>query len=292
MHGHAIAVAACVAGALFASGSPADGSEPEAPLSLIVMDPLAGPLSCPCVEGYAQRRYEVLAGFLEKRLGRTVKLTFGESLQAAVKKSGLPVHVVIGKDSVVRADAIDESIDVVPIGRLTGLDGSTTQQGLIVVGRDDPAKKPADLGGYTIIFGPSEADEKHDAAISLLKKSGVDIPKQLTIDEACSDGACKVIDLGPKSRTAAVISSYAQPLLEGCGTIKKGDLRVIGKTQPVPFITAFSSAAVSKADRQQVTSALLSVATEPDVLEALESLVGFLPVEKTKNATPSVAKKK
>ena len=31
------------------------------PLSLIVMDPLAAPLSCPCVAGYAQRKYEVLA---------------------------------------------------------------------------------------------------------------------------------------------------------------------------------------------------------------------------------------
>jgi len=38
---------------------------------------------------------------------------------------------------------------------------------------------------------------------------------------------------------ATVISSYAQPLLEGCGTIKKGDLRVIGETDPMPFVVAF-----------------------------------------------------
>jgi len=31
------------------------------PLSLVVMDPLAAPLSCPCVEGYAQRKYEPIA---------------------------------------------------------------------------------------------------------------------------------------------------------------------------------------------------------------------------------------
>ena len=34
------------------------------PLSLVVMDPLAAPLSCPCVQGYAQRQYEKLAEYL------------------------------------------------------------------------------------------------------------------------------------------------------------------------------------------------------------------------------------
>jgi hypothetical protein len=32
-----------------------------APLTMIVMDPLAAPLACPCVKGYAQRDYEKLA---------------------------------------------------------------------------------------------------------------------------------------------------------------------------------------------------------------------------------------
>ena len=36
-------------------------------LTIVVMDPLSKPLSCPCVEGYAQREYKALAAFLEKR---------------------------------------------------------------------------------------------------------------------------------------------------------------------------------------------------------------------------------
>ena len=87
---------------------------------------------------------------------------------------------------------------------------------MIVVNKADPAKTVANLTDYTIIFGPSEAEEKHSAAIQLLEKAGVHIPiDRQKIDDACSDGACKVIDLGPTSKTAAVISSYAQPLLEG-----------------------------------------------------------------------------
>ena len=249
-------------------------------LSLIVMDPLAAPLSCPCVEGYAQRNYNVLAKHLESTLGRKVKLTYGGSLKLALKKSAGKADIVIGKQSVVRADAAAEQIELTAISRLTDQQGSTEQFGMIVVNKDDPAKSVDDLVGYTIIFGPEEAEEKSSAAMRLFREAGVTIPKdKRQIDLACSDGACKVIDLGPKSKTAAVISSYAQPLLEGCGTIKKGDLRVVGKTSPVPFVTLFVTSTFAKAERAQLQTALASVAVELEVLEALESLVGFMPIE-------------
>ncbi|MEM1068392.1 MAG: PhnD/SsuA/transferrin family substrate-binding protein [Planctomycetota bacterium] len=249
-------------------------------ISMIVMDPLAAPLSCPCVEGYAQRKYEVLAEHLEKSIGRPVTLTFNESLELALKKTGGRVDIVIGKDSVVRADAKTVNRDLKLFGRLSDQQGSTDQYGMIVVNRDDPAKVVKDLDGYTIIFGPNEADEKHAAPLKLLKKAGIAIPKTLTIDLACSDGACKVIDLGPESKTAAVISSYAQPLLEGCGTIKKGDLRVVAKTAPVPFISAFASSDLDDGVRQEIQEVILGLSTEPEVLQAIESLVGFLPAKK------------
>ena len=50
--------------------SAARGGEPAGALTLVVMDPLAAPLSCPCVEGYAQRDYEKLATFLRDELKR------------------------------------------------------------------------------------------------------------------------------------------------------------------------------------------------------------------------------
>ena len=259
----------------------------EKPLTLIVMDPLAAPLSCPCVEGYAQRKYEALAAHLKESTGRDVQLVFAQALSTALKETDSKADIIIGKDSVVRADAAVAKIDVLPLAQLTDKTGSTRQHGLIVVNKDDPAQVAKDLDGYTIIFGPSEAAEKHSAALQLLKDAKVTIPKTLQIDEACSDGACKVIDLGPKSKTAAVISSYAQPLLEGCGTIKKGDLRVVGQTESVPFITAFVNSRLSKADQNAVNEALMSVQGKPELLDALESAVGFLAYEDA-----AVAKKK
>src|SRR5947208_3409602 len=119
-------------------------SQDKTPLTLIVMDPLAAPLSCPCVKGYAQRDYEKLA-------------------------------------------------------------------------------------------------------------------KQLETHNSCSDGATKILDMHKSGEKAVtVISSYAQPLLEGCGTIKKGDLRVLGETDPMPFVVAFISERVNASDRAAIQAALFS----------------------------------
>src|SRR5690606_18127815 len=63
------------------AAAPAAGEETKAadaasPLVVVVMDPLALPLSCPCVKGYAQRDYQKLAEALEAQLGRSVSLVF------------------------------------------------------------------------------------------------------------------------------------------------------------------------------------------------------------------------
>jgi ABC-type phosphate/phosphonate transport system substrate-binding protein len=219
-------------------GAPSPGSE----LVVVVMDPLAKPLSCPCVEGYAQRDYDKLGAHLSKQLGRPVKVHYSDSLVKAMKtKTSGRADVIIGKKSVVEFDAKRVSKKVKPIASLTSKEGETMQHGLIVVPSTDPAKSVKDLKGYRIIFGPKEADEKHAAALALLAKNGVDGPKSLEMCDGCADGATKILDAGPSSRGAAGISSYAAPLLEGCGTVKKGDLRVVGKTDPVPFVVAFVS---------------------------------------------------
>lgn len=250
----------------------------DAPLRVIVMDPLALQLSCPCVEGYAQRDYQALGEYLEQTLQRKVQVVFGETLAKALEETGGQVDLIIGKDSVVRADADGAKLPLTPIAELTDKQGVTTQQGLIVVRGDDPAQEVTDLVNYQIQFGPRECEEKHAAAIALLKKSGIPIPSgKLEIDPSCSEGATKVIEQGTQTPMAAVISSYAAPLLEGCGTIKRGDLRVVGKTDPVPFVRAF----VPTATRDQadpVLQALLSVGVHPELPAKMETLFGFLKV--------------
>ncbi|HLJ10551.1 MAG TPA: PhnD/SsuA/transferrin family substrate-binding protein [Planctomycetaceae bacterium] len=259
--------------------APANGKS----LKIVVMDPLAAPLSCPCVKGYAQRDYAKLATYLEQELERPVKVYFNESLMVALEeKTSGRADIVIGKRSVVVDEAKEAKLALRPILALTGKDGVTTQTGLFVVPAKDPAKTVADLKNYRIIFGPAYCDEKHAAALELLSKNGVTMRGELETCEACSDGAETILELGADVRAATVISSYAAPLLEGCGHVKKGDLRVIGTTKPVPFVTAFVSSKLSENDQSAIEQALLGVAEEPALLAALETKSGFVVEPTTK----------
>ncbi|QDU86892.1 outer membrane biogenesis protein BamB [Pirellulimonas nuda] len=276
---------ACALAAPLAANAASPGE-----LTLLVMDPLAAPLSCPCVEGYAQRDYDQLGVYLAEKLDRPVKVVFAESFQKALERDDCDaIDIVVGKDSVARADAKALGMKVTALARLTGKDGSTTQTGLIVVRSADPAKKASDLKGYRILFGPAECSEKHAAPLALLESAGVAVPPpaERETTSACSDGACKIIEWGDSERAAAVISSYAAPLLEGCGTIKKGDLRVVAETAPVPFVTALASDRLDAAQQERLRTALLDMASDPKLIIALETLTGFVPIEEHATQTKS-----
>lgn len=259
---------------------PATARDEKAPLTVIVMDPLAAQLSCPCVAGYAQRDYPKLAAHLEKHLGRSVKLHFAETLNEALKKkSDGKADVIIGKDSVVRTGATEAGLSVSAVAALSGKDGKTTQTGLVVVPAGDPALLVGDLKGYRILFGPADCDEKHGAALKLFKENELKLPEKTETCNSCSVGATQVLKLSKDGiKVATVVSSYAQPLLEGCGTIKKGELRVLGETDPVPFIVAFTSAKLGDEERAAVAKALLSVGTDAALCKALETKNGFVAV--------------
>ncbi|MEO1496374.1 MAG: PQQ-binding-like beta-propeller repeat protein [Planctomycetota bacterium] len=245
-----------------------------------VMDPLAAPLSCPCVEGYAQRDYAVLGDSLSRAIDRPVVVGFGETLSDAIEDANAErAHLVIGKDSVVRSDLAKLRVEAMPVAQLTGKDGETTQNGLLVVASADAAQGVEDLAGYDVYYGPAECDEKHAAARALLASSGVEIGESL-VSPACSDGASELLErqkTAGATPAAAVISSYAAPLLEGCGTIAKGDLRVVGETAPVPFITAFVTEHADEAIVVPLVEALYGAVAEPETLAALETLRGFTP---------------
>lgn len=252
---------------------------------LVVMDPLAAPLSCPCVEGYAQRKYEFLAKYLEQQTGDRFELTFVESLKKfREKQPNLRPDLVIGKDSVVRFDAQRLDVAMKRIAQLTDQKGGTTQYGMFVVRSSDPAQSVGELAGYQIFFGGPECDEKYDAAMAVLKKAGIALPEHPETCTACSDGATRILELGPSAKAATVISSYAAPLLEGCGTIKKGDLRVVGSTAEVPFVSAFVGQHVDASRAKHWQEALLSVGENAELCLQLETLLGFIDESDTKLA--------
>jgi hypothetical protein len=135
------------------------------------------------------------------------------------------------------------------------------------------------LGDYRILFGPEHCDEKYKAAISVLKGVGTKIPDKIETVGSCADGAVKVVDLFKSNeKIAAVISSYAVPLLEGCGNVKKGDLRVVGETDPVPFIVAFANTNLSEEALGKIQKTLFEIGKDEKLRKVLETKSGFVPV--------------
>lgn len=280
--------ACCLPVALCLWLAPCLAGDAPPPLTMAVMDPLALPLSCPCVQGHAQRRYDKLGTFLESRLHRPVKVLFSDDLSKILHgPSGKSIHLIIGKRSVVQFDARINSLAVRPVMMLTGKDGKTTLTGLIVVRKDDPAQKLEDLKGYTVLFGSPECDEKFRAAADALHKAGIELPGKIETRPGCSDSAIEMLE-NPNRPMAAVISSYAAALLEGCGTIKKGSIRTIGETQPVPFVTVFCTDAVDNTLGARIQEALSAVKEQPDLRAALETQSGFVLVDEPAQSSAKV----
>lgn len=253
----------------------ADDERPGS-LQLVVMDPLSSALSCDCVKGYAQRKYEKLAEFLTLKLRRKVSIDWSDSLEKALReKTAGKADLIIGKHSVVLYDAKKLNLPVVPIAALTDRKGKTTQSGWIVVRKDDAAQSVKDLAGYRIFFGPEYCTEKFAAPMDLLKKQGITLPS-VEIQPTCSTAAKALVELESNVKAAAVISSYAEPLLIGCGTIEKGALRVVGVSDEVPFITAFAAEKLDSSLRDVLRTALLEVGEHADLLTALETSDGFV----------------
>ena len=274
----AAGITASMVWSVLASAAEPPASPDEESLCVVVMDPLAAQLSCPCVAGFAQRDYPALGRHLEQAVGRPVKIGFGESLARGTQASGCPrAHVVIGKHSVVREDGEAAGIVVEPLASLTDRDGSCLLHGLFVVPTEDPAASLDDLADYAVHLGPREHAEKHAMALEALRRVEIPDPAERHVADSCGDAAAAILDVPQPAQAAAVISSYAQPLLEGCGTVPKGALRVVGKTRPVRFITAFVTGEVDFATRDRIRRVLLDVGRDRDLCAKLESSRGFVP---------------
>jgi ABC-type phosphate/phosphonate transport system substrate-binding protein len=278
------AIGAAAVGLLVVPAAAEEAPIPAGAFVVLVTDPLAADLSCPCVKGYGQRDYAPLGKHLEAAIGRPVSVVYSSSLTKGLRKTDNRADLVIGKDSAVRAEAAAGKLALTHVAALTGLDGKTTHTGLVMVCTTDPALTVTDLKGYRVFFGPAEAEERHAAAVELFKDLGMDVPAKdkMETTPADSSAATKVVDLGKKGeKAAAVIASSQEPLLEGCGTVKRGDLKVVGTTDPVPFVGAFLADKVA-ADREKVTAALLEFGKNANHCTALETKAGFVKPDEAK----------
>lgn len=244
-----------------------------APLRLVVMDPLALPLSCTCVPGVGQRRYERLAAHLEAALGTAVEIVFDESLALGLRRLSGPAHLVVGKQAMVTHDAAAGNLAIRRLADLTGPEGTTTVRGVFVVRDDSPVQTLADLAGKTIALGPEVDAEAHRAAREALEKADLSDRVTITVAGAMDSAGLAAAD---GEVAAAAMAAHVPALMAGCGKIGEGELRVVGETAPVPFVALYATADLPAASDAAIARALPSADAPADLLAALESKSGFV----------------
>ena len=249
------------------------GKAAEKPVQVVVMDPLALPLSCSCVEGVGQRRYDQLADHLGQALGRPFKLIFEESLDLALRRMKAKPDFIIGKDAMVRFDAGRLKLQVSPLADLTDRTKFTTQRGAFIVRTNDSAKRLADLSGRAVMLGPVEEAETNQAARAALQQARLAKPAKLDVAGAVDSGALALTD---GEVAAAVVPEYLPPLLVGCEKVEAGSVRVLAKTKPVPGVRLFRTDTADDALAKRVLAEVTGLAKRKELLVALESAKGFV----------------
>lgn len=256
-----------------ATGPTAGGPEP---VLLVVLDPLARELACACVKGYGQRDYRKLAARLESALRQRVAIEFSDDLVESLTRAGKGREfVIVGDRSAVAHGAQEAGVKSQPIAALTGLDGETTLAAAFIARSSDPAKSLKDIAGRKILFGLSEADGKSAAAVTALRAAGVEPPAKPERRAVYTDAALDVLDSDATPLPVAVVPAYALRLMEGCGSATPGALKVIGTSQPAPFITVFLADAIAAEKQEKILGTLLGLKSDAKLLNALESRDGF-----------------
>ncbi len=252
----------------------------SAPIMLVVMDPLSKELACACVEGYAQRDYRKLAARLKSDLKQPVSIEFSDDLADTL--AGQPPEqevVVIGERSLVAHGAKKAKLKCRPVCELTDLDGSTTLTASFVARSDDgAAKELKDVNGRKVFFGLADADEKQAAALASLRAAGVALPTELEKRASYTDAALDLLDSSLSPPPIAVIPTYALALLEGCGSVKPGNLKVVAKTPAAPFIAVFLADIIPAEKQETILKSLLSIKHDAKLLKDMESRDGFKPL--------------
>ena len=255
---------------ILAATSPLAGEE-EQPVQIVVMDPLSLPLSCACVDGVGQRRYDYLLPELEKRLGRPVRLTFDESLKLAIQRIGRTPDAIIGPGSVVEYDAGRLGIDVSSLLSLSDRTGRTTVRGALLSRADEAGLTLDTIGGKRIAIAPLEHEECHEAVRRLL---GEQTLQRTTITEYGSIEAA-VFAVTDGEADVVAVTDFLPPLLVGCGKIAQGDLQPFAATEPVPFIQLFAPSD-SPAEWSNLLAETFGRIRDEASLDAIESKRGFL----------------
>lgn len=254
-------------------------------LVVVVTDTCAAELFCTC-SPEVPKRYEALRGAMNRALGREVRFAYMtdflfDALPEEQAQQLRGAHLIIGKCTAVEYVSARLGIKSECVGVLTRTNGSPELNGVWVAKAEGGARGIGDLAGKRISIGPVWQAEKHGDALEQLAAQKVK-PGEVTERLLCKEALADVVD---GEADAAVISDYATALLADKEVTRGTDLTVIGQTPGRPHVGVFATNRLSAAEARAVSEFLLrGVAGDSELLEALKSKRGFVPLSAGKQA--------
>lgn len=139
------------------------------------------------------KRYQPLIDYLKEATGLHIELTITANYKdfSDLQKGGNVDFVIQDAFSTY---LINQHTELVPIANIISPEGKMYDPGFIIVKADSGMKKLRDLKGRTFLFGPKANTAKFLAPYIFLKKSGIDVEKDLryVFGEMCPHNAMSV----------------------------------------------------------------------------------------------------
>lgn len=216
----------------------------------------------PCTDVVSvYEKFHPLIAYLQEKMGFNIELTFPESYAEFEK-------VIQNKD----IDFAFQDPDVyLKFAHLYNKDsllmavtptGEVVQSGVVIVRKDSNIHKIEDLVGRSVIFGPKLSSTKWLMAKLLFVEKGVNIDKDLS--KYSNGGCCEDIafNVHLKATDAGVVCEHFlsehEKKQQGLG-VKTQQIRVIGRTKPVPTRVFVARLDVGDTLVRKVNQALLNL---------------------------------
>jgi phosphonate transport system substrate-binding protein len=187
------------------------------------------------------KRYQPLVDYLKEKTGLNIELAITANYGdfADLQKDGKVDFVI---QDVFSAFLINKHIKLIPMANIISPEGKTYDPGYIIVKADGDIKELSDLKGKKLLFGPKANAAKFLAPYIFLKKSGIDVEKDLYYEFG---GMC------PHNAMSVFLGEYDAGLVCGLYMAQKekkfnfqNDLRVLAKTEdraPYWIVSAYET---------------------------------------------------
>ncbi len=228
-------------------------------------------------------QFNAIGDELSKTLKRSVRILCDWDVRS------IKVHLRNRKDyyqllylSPVEFCQLNKDIPLTPIAMKKNLLGKTSEVGLIVVPKNSPIKKISDLKGKGFVFGPYGDAYRFYNVLMLFKASKFPVAELKDASYSEDDvSAVRRVLLG-WADAAVVTETWWQTTSDktlDLSKLLKDELRIIGKTKPVPEYVWAVTETVDAKVRDKVVKVLTKTISHKNNVLAGFKAKGFVPVE-------------